>query len=175
MVRYIFLGIVIASIAFSASYSQEFEYQVNEKGNAFYCDSVKIFNKEPAAIYEKFVEWFQSQLITSSDTLVFSQDNKEHIVAKKTMRINLDTNQLRAEYDFTVSIDVSFIFDKVSYCVNDIYFISSDTGEKCQNLGSEHDDCISKTKPELWSKIKFASEQKILQLIGQMEQYLTSG
>ena len=100
--------VIIASLSFSKSYSQEFEYQIDRMGNAFYCDSVKIINREPAVVYNKFAEWFKLQITTSSDTLIFSQDNNAHITAKKLIGLQAETDLEQKENLFTISININF-------------------------------------------------------------------
>lgn len=160
--------------AWSEGNAQDFEYQIDSSGRAFYCDSSAVLNSNPETVYDKFSTWFRNQYKSNYDTLIFTQEDAAEIYLKEIVTLPSPSGTGTQNYYLTLTIRVAFMFDKISYCVDRIYFLSSPQGNPCLNLAMDDPKCVFEGKKEDWNKLRFRAEREILKLVEKIQEFITS-
>jgi len=149
--------------------AQEFEFQIDAEGKAYYCDSTRVLNSNPSDIYKKFVSWFRSQYSGNYDTLLFTQETQEKITLREVIPV-AGTNM----HYLSMLIIVDFTLDKISYCINEIYILSAPDEVPCLNLASDQPQCNFTGNFEEWKAVKSSADREITALVEKIQEFITS-
>lgn len=160
----IYIGTAICSLA------QDFDYQINKQGKAYYQDSVIILDQSPDSILNKATIWLKNQIDDPGDTLVLSNSGANLVSLIKKMKFPNSEN-IAGNLNFTATISISIRAQTVVYTLDKIFLVDrNDPALFCNNLGDNHGRCLLEGRDREWNEIRKYVNRRLINIAKAIEE-----
>lgn len=155
----------------NVSIAQNFDFYLDENGNAYYADSVLVLNQYKDSVFTRIYAWANTQVKSERDSLQFKVGLSSSIILNKTSSFKAGNGGIHS-LAFTLKI---LLDDKsIRYTVAEIYHLDGNSGNYCNNLGNEMGSCEFEGDIEGWNRFRQQADSYFNRLLRQVQDRLSA-